>query len=244
MDDDCSSLVALSTSRRAFGGTSEAVEVAELTDAALRKGEVSWLEVGAGDGENLQFQLNFLGLGRTINVVAVEPAAVEPLARQNVDWIRARIEDYATHRKFDWINVRHSAYYFSDPLPELKRLMGMLTTGGALALTHWSRDCVLYRIHQTVSGDGAIACAGIEDFVAHLTGNPDLVVSAPVFYNSRLDVGCLLRDRSLRDALLDLALRGRSPLGGEDDVLLSLLQTIPSPDVRRNGIVLLRSSRD
>lgn len=101
---------------------------------------MSWLEVGAGDGANLKFQLNRLAIGRTIDVVAIEPAAIKPLSLQNVEWITAHVEAYSTDRRFDWINVRHSTYYLSDPIVELTRLGTMLVPGGALALTHWSHD--------------------------------------------------------------------------------------------------------
>jgi SAM-dependent methyltransferase len=247
VDDFDAPLTALLKSRPAFAGTSEAGDLTELTDAVLQKGQVSWLEVGAGDGANLGFQLDRLVIGRAIDVVAIEPAAVKPSDRRNVKWIRARVEDYATERSFDWINVRHSAYYLDDPIGELTRLAHMLAADGTLALTHWSRDCVLRRIHRHVSAaSDSIACAGIEDIAAHLGRNPGLAVSTPVFHDSHLDVDRLLSDRSLRDALLDLVRRGRpKPSGVSDDdsdVLSSLLRTISLPKVRRNGIVLVQAT--
>lgn len=247
MDDLDAPLTALLTSRPAFGGTSEAVNLAEFTDALLRKGQVSWLEVGAGDGVNLRFQLDCLAVGRAIDTVAIEPAAVTPSGRHDIEWIKVRVEDYSTDRRFDWINVRHSAYYLRDLIRELARLAGMLKEGGGLALTHWSRSCVLHRIHRHVCGDpGATSCAGIEIIAAQLDLDPHLEVSAPVFHESRLDVDRLLGDRSLRDALLNLARRGRPVLSGvvdyDPDILSSLLRAIPSPNVRRNGLILVRAT--
>lgn len=247
MDDINAPPTALLTSRPAFGGTTEAIELTALTDTELRKGRVSWLEVGAGDGGNLGFQLDRLTTGRAIDAIVIEPAAVTPLSRQDVEWRTVRVEDYAAERRFDWINVRHSAYYLSDTIRELTRLAGMLAEGGALALTHWSRDCILHRIHRQVCGEpGPMSCAGIEDIAAQLGRDPSLTVSAPVFHESHLDVDRILSDRSLRDALLDLTRRGRPalrwPSGGDPDVMSSLLRTMPLPGVRRNGIVLVRAS--
>jgi hypothetical protein len=107
-----------------------------------------------------------LSARRTFRVVALEPAATE-VRIDDAKWINLRVEEYHPDIKFDWINVRHSAYYMDDPVAEMGRLTTLLHCGGSIALTHWSRDCVLHRLHVAICGDqGDAGTSGIED-IAH-----------------------------------------------------------------------------
>ena len=241
VNDANASLTSLIASRLAFGGTSEAEELVGLADAALKMGDVSWLEVGAGNGANLAFLLDQLAVDRTIDAIAVEPAAFCPPARPDIRWITGRIEDYTTSRTHDWVNVRHSAYYIRDAVSELQRLTRMLAPGGTVALIHWSQDCVLRRVHQLLVADpGDPPCAGVEDLVKWLREDAQLTVSDPIFYETRLDVALVPADRATRDSLRQLLLRGRPERRGVDpDALSHLLRTMPEPNVRRNGIVFV-----
>jgi hypothetical protein len=232
----------LIAARQAFMGQTEAEECVRLTDGILRRGAVDWLEIGAGDGANLSFQLAYLASGRDIRAVALEPSSAQG-AVPGVLWLRAGAEHYRPDTLFDWISVRHSAYYIPDPVTEIARLAGALSPVGAIALTHWSNDCVLRRLHLALCGDLAeCATAGIQQLASALTRDHSLIASSLTVFDSELDVNRVLADALLAEALARLASRGR-PLAGDRSELprrvADALIGAPSTS-RRNGIVFLR----
>lgn len=169
----------LIAARPAFGGSTEAKELVSVTNRRLREGHIDWLEVGAGDGRNLRYLMSELSARRTFRVVALEPAATEVMI-DDATWLNLRVEEYHPGIKFDWINVRHSAYYMDDPVAELGRLTTLLHFGGSVALTHWSRDCVLHRLHVAICGDqGGARVSGIEDIAQQLSEMGGLDLSYP-----------------------------------------------------------------
>lgn len=241
-------LKALLSSRPAFGQSSEALDLVQLTNTHLRTGTARWLEVGAGDGRNLQFQVDRLAKNRRIVVTALEPAE-PPLAVVEVhEWLSIKAEDFWTSDRFDWINVRHSGYYLHDPLSEIIRLIGMLTNDGVLALTHWSQHCVLHRLHlELCGGIGSAGCAGIEQLAACLSADARVEQISLSVHDSNLDVPRVLRDEHLSKAIFSLALRGnpaRASLASDQPAAIAqLLMKFRDPSVRRNGILLLRAAR-
>ncbi len=221
------------------------MDLVELTANHLPLGRIEWLEVGAGDGRNLQFQLEKLSPGRTLIVTALEPAAIRPAMSSEINWLTTKSEDYQNDRPFDWISVRHSAYYIAEPAAELARLVNMLGDGGALALTHWSSNCILRRLHVALCGDRSnVACDGVEKIAALLHRDRRIEVAALSFHDTELDVDRVLADPDLGGALYELARRGHAadqaaaadPFG----TIARLLRGLPNPRQRRNGILILR----
>ena len=236
-------LAALTATKPAFAET-EAEQLTQLADACMRRGSVAWLEVGAGDGRNLAFQLGVLGVGRAIRAVAVEPAHMHPAPIEGVEWVSCRIEDYRPDRPFDWIGIRHSAYYITDPVGEIARLTRSLTAGGTLALTHWGGDCILRRLHVAMCGDtGEAAVLGVEDLSQELAAVSDLDVSPTIETCTVLDVSKVLADPTIAAALAKLACRGRQRLRPGSDPATEatdIIDQLPNSGARRNGIVLVR----
>lgn len=242
MEDHLSALIA---TRPAFGDSSEAEQLFCLTDEALQAGDIDWLEVGAGNGRHLLAQLNRLSPARYVNVVAIEPAADAPLVLAHVDWRRTRIEDYQPERRFDWINIRHSLYYFKDPVAEIVRLSSFLSSTGAIAITHWADDCVLHRLHLAITGcRSGLAGAGVDAIAAELTSNASLTFSPVQTHKTSLLVAGVRHDPALAAALYDLARRGMPatlPVGTDPgDFITDELRRIDSPDIRINGFLLIR----
>lgn len=235
--------------RPAFGGSTEAEHLVKFTDRHLRHGDVDWLEIGAGDGRNLAYQLSRLSTHRTFRVVALEPAAGDPAWFHRIEWLRLRAEDYHADRWFHWINMRHSAYYLQDPVSEIVRLVGMLHHEGALALTHWSRECILRRLHAAICGEHSdLATAGVEDLSIALAEHPRLLVSEVLLLDTELCTEQVVGDPVVGEALHDLVCRGRVPLArsGIDRActVARALRDIPNATVRRNGLVIIRRRPD
>lgn len=165
-------LQALAGSRPAFGNDSEAERIANLLASLVPVGEVHWLEVGAGDGRHLEWLLSKLRGGRQFSTTAIEPARERPPVMIDgiLNWLRIRVEDYDSTSRFDWINVRHSAYYFEDVMQRLEALTCLLSKGGLLSITHWSKDCTLFQLHREICGSIAEAlCPTFEEIVDYLS---------------------------------------------------------------------------
>ena len=236
----------LIAARPAFGGSTEAEQLALITHQSLRKGNIDWLEVGAGDGRNLRYLLSELSAGRTFRVVALEPAA--PAGRiEGATWFNLRVEDYRPNSQFDWMNVRHSAYYMDDPVAEMGRLSSLLRPDGSIALTHWSRDCVLHRLHVAICGDQVDGpTSGIEEIAQRLTSVGGLAVSNVERLETLLNVENVAEDDKLASALYELARRGRTPLNlvaNRAERVRDMLGAMPDPARRLNGVMLIRPAR-
>lgn len=239
-------LACLIAAKPAFGISDEAEWLTELTNQALPLGSVNWLEVGAGDGRHLIQQLERLSSGRQIRAVALEPSnSANPPALPPIRWLRARVEDYVPDCQFDWINMRHSAYYITDALGQIDRLSACLADHGSIAVTHWSRDCVLYRLHVAITGttpEGA--AAGIEDLAAALAATGRLLISTIKYHDAELLVERMAADATIGAAVFELARRARvSALpAGTDRVAFAteVIRAASCARVRRNGVVLIR----
>ena len=195
--------------------------------------------------ESLQFQLERLSAGREFAVTALEPATVEPVAVADVRWVTSRFEDYHPDCRFDWISVRHSFYYLTDPIAEIARLTGMLTDGGMLALTHWARHCILHKLHVELCGDhGHVACGTIEDIV-DAVGHHGIEHARLSLHDADLDIPRVLADSSLLHALYVLVCRGRPvrPAAAADPraTIARVLKDVRYAKVRKNGILLLQA---
>lgn len=244
-----SALDELVAARPAFGGTTEARRLAALTDSYLCQGAVNWLEIGAGDGRNLRFLLAELAAGRRFTVTALEPAGVATdLA--DVAWLRLRVEDYQPDLIFDWMNLRHSAYYMVDPVGEIARLSSALIPDGAIALTHWSRDCVLSRLHAAICGPPSDqATAGIEDMVLALGEIPGLTIGTTECVETALHAELVERDASVAEALYELARRAKPsilPSDAQRDraaTIRTLLRALPNPTKRLNGVAIIQRAK-
>ena len=235
----------LVAARPGFGLSTEAEALDRFTELNMPEGDLDWLEVGAGDGRNLERQLRRHSHGRRIRTVALEPMADAPAALARVEWRRQPLEEYAPDRSFDWINLRHSAYYVRDALAEVARIACCLRGGGALALTHWSRRCSLYRLHRAIVGaSGGLATAAIEDVAAELTKDPRLVVGAVETHDTELLVDDVASDPSLAPAVFHLSRRGMPsllPTGTDPAAFVSqTLRSWPDARVRSNGLLLIR----
>ena len=225
--------------------STEAEALDRLTELNIPEGDLDWLEVGAGDGRNLARQLRRHSHGRRIRTVALEPMADAPAALACVEWRRQPLEEYAPDRAFDWINLRHSAYYVRDAFAEIARIACCLRGGGALALTHWSRRCSLYHLHRAIVGaTGGLATACIEDVTAELAKDPRLVVGAVETHDTELLIDDVASDPSLATAVFHLSRRGiPSRLPPETDsagFVSQALRSWPDARVRSNGLVLIR----
>jgi hypothetical protein len=221
------------------------MDLVDIAGKLLPKGHVYWLEVGAGDGRNLQFQLSILAANRTLHATAIEPADFQPPIAFPFEWVSSRVEDFESDRRFHWISVRHSAYYLDDPISEIRRLVGMLDGSGVLALTHWSRDCILRRLHVALcDNQGATGCEGIEDIAEFFRQDPRIEVAGLSFHDTDLDVIRVLTDAGLRHALYELACRGSpatvSAAADPSGTVERLLRSLPNSGRRQNGILLLR----
>jgi len=236
----------LIAARPAFGGSTEAEELVSITHRSLRKGDIDWLEVGAGDGGNLRYLMSELSAGRTFRVIALEPAA--PAGRiEGATWLKLRVEDYRPDRQFDWMNVRHSAYYMDDPVAEMWRLSSSLRPDASIALTHWSRDCVLHRLHVAICGDQVDGpTSGIEDIAQRLMSVGGLDVSDIERTETVLNVEHVAEDDEVASALYELARRGHTPLdpvANRAERVRDMLAAMPDPGRRLNGVMVIRRAR-
>lgn len=224
-------------------GESEAEQLVRLTDAQLRYGDVAWLEVGAGNGRNLRLQIEGLATNRRIRAVAIEPFYAGQ-SDEAIEWVRVRAEKYEADRRFDWVNVRHSAYYIVNLVAELTRISQWLSRDGSIALTHWSRDCILRRLHVATCGDDEQAATlGIEDLVCCLKATSKFDVSSVTISETALDVSAVLDNTTLAAALFRLTCRGRLRRDTTLDPanqITALLRRSPNNSSRRNGIVIVR----
>ena len=237
-------LESLLAARPAFGDSTEAEGLFKLTDRHLRPGSVDWLEVGAGDGRHLLLQMQRLSTFRNLCVVAIEPEATASPTAIGVSWLKSRLEDYQPDRQFDWINMRHSGYYIHDLAAQIRRISGSLSAAGMIALTHWSRGCVLRRLHLDICGqrdDLSVAC--VEELGATLSDKTDLNVLAFEQRKTDLLVHKVVADPTVAVALYNLARRGRPPHYPSHDpveFIRKWARNLPSGSRRQNSVLLMR----
>lgn len=240
-------LADLHGSRPAFGTSSERDMLLRLIDGVLPRRDVSWLEVGAGDGNNLKFLLERLCKDRRIEALAVDPdvgfSSIET-ERFVIRAQKARIEDVATSQEvFDFIHVRHSAYYFQEPDALLRRLFEALKPTGAMCLTIWSERCILYKLHGAVRAatdqrsENILTAARIIE-IARAFGCSVCVHGSESAYNTE----AFSQAREVALSLVRLAARGISLDGLSQAHQLRLLNDIVRSDpdrVRSNFTVVI-----
>lgn len=202
----------LQRAKRAFVGGSDAGMLAHRLENVLPRGHLQWLEVGVGDGNNLQFLLQALSTNRTFDVVGVDPEAVPARLYRHVQRCsiyHCGIEDYevASH-EWDCINARQSLYYFQDPIDSLSRLSKNLSKGGVLAVTVWTRNCCLYKFHRYLADIYQLKIS--HDICAEALVSTDdhfyRVLSADSI-ELALDVDEIYAQQGVANALLGLATR-------------------------------------
>lgn len=233
----------LEEAKRAFGQESEARDLGALVDRHLAAGDICWLEVGAGDGKNLDRLVNGLSTSRRIKAVAVEPVSDTMLQIPGVTWVKSRVEDFKPAKEFDWINVRQSAYYFADIFGEVHRLVGWLSRSGGISITHWTGQCALYQLHRHIcERTGNPPCPTFEDIRKGIEQGAIQVLEAQSFH-CPLDLAVLAAHDTVALAVYYLALRGRPDphLTDRDRIshTLSVFERIPQA-TRANGILIGR----
>lgn len=239
-------LIDLEDARPSFGRGSDAIELVEEIAHYLKHGDVRWLEVGAGDGWNLRWILSKLRGSRGIQAVALEPASGLPYPQlEGVEWLCVPVEKYAPEKRFDWVNIRHSAYYFSDTAAEINRVADMLDDRGGISVTHWSRDCVLYRLHEAICNDSGICPVdAFEELMDKLATIGRLEIARTRLVANQLDREWLRHDLKTASALYNLALRGRparrKPHAERAGFVIEFLDCLPDNIGRLNGISILR----
>ena len=163
---------ALSTLKSSFAGGNEG----EFYLSRLRKLHglhIDWLDIGIGSGaRSIQPFIDCLVAGgNTVRVIGIDPDATEPSHEhangRSIDIINERFEDYTPGELFDVINADQSLYYLEDLDLQLRRIAAALEPGGCFFATCWSDDCVLYRLHTSLFGDGADSLTG-ERLIARL----------------------------------------------------------------------------
>lgn len=225
----------------AFGQESEAVELARLVDASLQQRRVRWLEVGAGNGSNLQFLLNRLAPGREIAATAVEPTTAPLQSLPVTYWERKRIEDYQPTHAFDWINIRHASYYFENGPAQLLRLASWLSPSGGISITHWSSRCFLYHLHVRILAQSRTnPCFTFEDLSTYIEERSSLDVSRKKVFDTQLDRQLLQTNDATALAVYHLARRGRADaLRTDEERVIFLRSTLHQVATSRaNGILI------
>jgi hypothetical protein len=237
----------LLAARPAFGASTEAEDLFQITNRHLKLGRVRWLEVGAGDGRHLDFQVQRLSSSREMRVVALEPESAAPPMSTGIIWLKRRLEDYRPDRHFDWINMRHSGYYVRDLVSQIGRISDSLSVEGALAITHWARSCILRQLHIKICGElDDIPVASIEELAAVLAKDSNLTIATFEQRDTDFLVDEVAASPAVANALYDLARRGRPPLHPVFDpveLISDCLGSLPSEIRRHNGVVLIRRRR-
>jgi hypothetical protein len=134
-----------------------------------------------------------------------------------------------------------------DPVAEMGRLASFLRPDGSIALTHWSRDCVLHRLHVAICGDqGDAPTSGIEDIAQRLMRIGGLEILDIARMETVLNVAHVAEDNEVASALHELARRGRAPLepvSNPAERVRDMLVAMPDPTRRINGVLVIRRAR-
>lgn len=240
-------LALLANSKPAFSGGSERGSLASGLDRLLVRDKiVEWLEVGVGDGKNLTYLLDSVGGSRRLVVTAVDPS---PLAVKRVDSpypvevVPVGIESFFPGKRYDCINARQSAYYFQDPSNTALTLAGWLSPNGVLAVTLWSRDCVLYRLNGAIARATGQAIGGLcaEDLIRSLSAE-EFEIECHREDCGSLDIERLRLDRSAFQAICALAARKISTIALTEHQFAELLAGLEGPNraERSNEILFVR----
>lgn len=156
----------LDHARPLLGGAEDRGALVDILGRFAPYGEVYWLEIGVGDGNNLAFLLNSLGQDRIYYVWALDPQTTSlSLNATLVSRLVLETGGFEAHNptiKYDVINLRQSAYYFASDR-EIDRIIFMLSKRGVVTTTLWTKNCFLYRLHckiaEEVGGSPTIVTA-------------------------------------------------------------------------------------
>jgi trans-aconitate methyltransferase len=143
----------LSESKRLFGGEADRDKLAELLLAHRPAGNLRWLEVGVGDGQNLKYLVDKVCKNVDLTVTAIDPQIT--VDKEFIDPrfvpIKSSFQTFSPNNQYDLINARHSIYYFGDDHEQIARLPAILASNGCLAITAWTEECVLFALHKAIA---------------------------------------------------------------------------------------------
>lgn len=145
---------ALMPVKRIARGTPDRDALVVLLQSKLRSNYIRWLEVGVGDGANVEFLLGILGEGKKFKLDVIDPQINEHDLRLSFKhrFLRISFEEFSEECVYDVINCRQSAYYFYDGEQSIYKLKKLLGPSGILAITVWTESCLLYRLHAHIAG--------------------------------------------------------------------------------------------
>jgi SAM-dependent methyltransferase len=240
---------ALATLKTALGPKSEREIISTSVAAALGPGTYRWLDVGMGDGVSLSRILTSLATcGITFEVTGVDPEMpMDPqcVPAKRLEALKCLIEDFESEGPFDVINVRQSAHYFFDPFATISSLLGKLSIGGVLAVTHWTEDCFLFQLHGLIAEELGVppSAVTLSGLMSGVKIDPDRVEAQTIVVADTIDIGAILSDAEIFDATLRIAAR-RLPLallsGASRAILASRIDADwPKIAHRANGVLLL-----
>ncbi|RXG86544.1 class I SAM-dependent methyltransferase [Bradyrhizobium zhanjiangense] len=242
-------LGALTKCKSVFGSGSERDEILGGLDERLARGvTLSWLEVGVGDGKNLQYLLESLGGSRSFVVTAIDPSpnsAKQIVSRYPIKVERKTVESFRTTKRYDCINARQCAYYFDNPPLMFLRLARLLSANGVLVATIWSDNCILLALNGLIAnslGSSQVALRP-DSLIANLSSE-EFVIDRCVEDCGSVSIAQLRAERQTFIALCALAARKidmRRLPEGRLDYLLHQLENLERAGSRReNEIIFVR----
>lgn len=200
----------LTLSKQAFAGDSERDLLSGLIRDLITEQHKSWLEVGAGDGTNLKFNLEGIPHKSAITITALDP---DLRIKSDIDGVvvepqKCTIEEFTPREKFDFINIRHSAYYFDKPRHQLILLNELMSSHGLMAVTLWTEDCCLFDLHKIIAREVSAAPSDLvaEAVQSDLIANGLRLCAARVAYGE-LDMTQMRSSETVADAIINLASR-------------------------------------
>ena len=232
----------------ALGPSSERDLICASVAAALPPGFYSWLDVGVGDGNSLSRILEELAsLGYAFDAHGIDPEAPEGLtcdAAITFETRKAPIEDCDFALPFDVINVRQSAYYFSDLAGVFRKLTQALSPRGVLMVTHWAEGCFLFQLHDQIARElgQPTEQLGVTDLARHIADG-GVLTSRVSIVTDTIDLNAVLGDPTLLDATLRIAAR-KLPISelseiGKARLVKAINEEWPKQAARVNGVITL-----
>jgi SAM-dependent methyltransferase len=204
--------------------------------------------VGVGDGSSLSRILEELAsLGYAFRAQGIDPEAPEGLTCDPAITFatrRAPIENCDFALPFDVINVRQSAYYFSDLAGVFRKLTQALSPGGVLIVTHWAEGCFLFKLHDQIARElgQAPEQLGVTDLARHIADGGVLTPQVSIVTDT-IDLNAVLADPTLLDATLKIAAR-KLPISelsesGKARLVKAISEECPKQAARVNGVITL-----
>lgn len=243
----------LATLKSALGPRSERDLICASVTAALAPGSYSWLDVGVGDGNSLSRILEELAsLGYAFDTQGIDPEAPEGLTCDPAITFVTRktpIEDCDFASPFDVINVRQSAYYFSDLAGVFRKLAQTLSPQGVLLVTHWADGCFLFQLHDRIARElgQTPEQLGVTDLAGRIADGGALAPQVSIVTDT-IDLNAVLGDPTLLEATLKIAAR-KLPISelsasGKARLVKAINEEWPKQAARVNGVITLTPPTD